>query len=77
MWDLTNKQKVNSTATISSICVGPKSRLFAHLCHMVPISIMHSTLNDDNTKLKVDFFNGYRDGDCVFYISATGFKGDF
>ena len=25
----------------------------------------------------IDFFNGYRDGDPVFYISATDFKWDF
>ena len=77
MWDLTNKQKVNSTAIISSISAGPKSRLFGPLCRMVLLSIMRPALKGDNTKLEVDFFNDYRDGDRVFYISATGFKGDF
>ena len=74
MWDLTNKQKFNSTATISSICAGPKSRLFVPLYYMVPISIMHPALKGDSTKLEVDFFNGYCDGNRVFYISAIGFK---
>ena len=32
--------------------------------------IVRSTLKNDITKLEVDFFNGYRDGDYVFYISA-------
>ena len=39
--------------------------------------IVRHALKGDNTKLEADFFNGYRDGDRVFYISATDAKGDF
>ena len=39
--------------------------------------IVQSVLKGDITKVHVDFFNGYCDGDRVFYISATDSKGDF
>jgi hypothetical protein len=71
VWELTNKRKVNSTSTISSIRVGPNTRLYVPLCRMVSMPIMRPALKGDITKLEADFFNGYRDGDCVFYISAT------
>ena len=51
--------------------------LVVPLCHMVPILIVCPALNSDITKLEVDFFNGYYDGDHVFYMSATNSKGDF
>src|SRR5450631_254024 len=35
VWELTDKRKVNSTSTISSIRAGPKSRLRVPLCRMV------------------------------------------
>ena len=38
---------------------------------------MRPALNGDISKLEADFFNGYRDGDRVFYISATDSKGNF
>ena len=37
VWELTNKRKVNSIVTISSIRVEPKSRLLVFLCRMVPM----------------------------------------
>ena len=70
MWMLTDK-KDNSTITISSICTEHKSRLFLSLCRMVPMPIVQHALKGDIIKLEADFFNGYRDGDYVFYISAT------
>ena len=69
MWMFTDK-KDNSTITISSICTEHKSRLFLSLCGMVPMPIVQHALKGDIIKLEADFFNGYRDGDCVFYISA-------
>ena len=69
MWMFTDK-KDNSTITISSICTEHKSRLFLSLCRMVPMPIVQHALKGDIIKLEADFFNGYRDGDCVFYISA-------
>jgi hypothetical protein len=77
VWELTNKRKVNSTSTISSIRVGPNARLRVPLCRMVPMPIVRHALKNDITKLEADFFNGYRDGDRVFYISATNSKGNF
>ena len=44
---------------------------------MVPMPIVRHALKGDITKLEADFFNGYRDGDRVFYISATDSNGDF
>jgi hypothetical protein len=44
---------------------------------MVPMPIVRPTLKDDITKLEADFFNGYRDGDRVYYLSATDSKGNF
>jgi hypothetical protein len=41
---------------------------------MISIPIVRPTLI---TKSKVDFFNGYRDGDRVFYISATDSNENF
>ena len=38
--------------------------------------IVRPVLKDDITKLEADIFNGYRDGDHVFYISAIESKGD-
>jgi len=76
VWELTDKRKVNSTSIISSIRVRPKSRLRIPLCRMVPMPIVRPALNGDISKLEADFFNGYRDGDRVFYISATDSKGD-
>lgn len=39
--------------------------------------IMWSALKGDIIKLQVDFFNGYRDVDRLFYISAIDPKWDF
>jgi hypothetical protein len=36
-----------------------------------------SSLKGDITRLEVGFFNGYRKGDRVFYLSATDSKGNF
>ena len=44
---------------------------------MVLIPIMRPTLKHDNIKLEANFFNGYRDDDHVFYISAIDSNGDF
>jgi hypothetical protein len=77
VWELTNKQKVNSTSTISSIRAGPNARLRIPLCRMVLIPIVRPALKGDITKLEANFFNGYRDGDRVFYLSATDSKGNF
>jgi hypothetical protein len=44
---------------------------------MVPMPIVRPALKGDITKLEADFFNGYCDGDRVFYISATDSKGYF
>ena len=44
---------------------------------MVPMPIVRHALKGDITKLEADFFNGYRDVDRVFYISATDSNGDF
>ena len=71
----TNK-KVNFTATIFSIRAGLESRLFVILCRMVPMPIVCPVLKGDITKLEIDFFYDYRDGDRVFYISATYSKRD-
>ena len=71
IWELTDKRKVNSTLTISSIRAGPNSRLRVPLCCIVPMPIVRPALKCDITKLEADFFNGYRDGDLVFYLSAT------
>ena len=38
--------------------------------------IVRLALKGDITKLEADFFNGYRDGDRVFYLSATDSKGN-
>jgi hypothetical protein len=77
MWELTNKQKVNFTSTNSSIRARPNARLRVPLCRMVPMPIVHHALKSDITKLEVDFFNCYHDGDRVFYLSATNSKGNF
>ena len=77
MWKLTEKRKVNSTTTISSICAGSKSCLFVPLCRMIPTLIVRSAFEGNITKLEADFFNGYRDDIRVFYISAIDSKGDF
>jgi len=77
VWELTDKRKVNSTSTISSIRAGPNSRLRVPLCRMVPMPIVRPALKGDITKLEADFFNGYRDGDRVFYLSATDSNGNF
>jgi hypothetical protein len=55
VWELTNKRKVNSTSTISSIRAGPKVRLRVPLCCMVLMPIMRHALKGDITKLEVDF----------------------
>jgi hypothetical protein len=47
------------------------------LCRMVPMLTIRHALKGDITKLEADFFNGYRDGDRVFYLSATDSKGNF
>ena len=39
--------------------------------------VVRFALKGDITKLDIDFFNGYRDADCVFYISAIDSKRDF
>jgi hypothetical protein len=77
VWELTNKRKVNSTSIIFLIRVRPKSRLRIPLCRMVPMSIVRPALNGDISKLEASFVNGYRDGDRVFYISATDSKRNF
>ena len=77
MFELTNKRKVNSTSTIYAIRVEPNSRMCLPLCHMVPMPIVCHVLKGDIIKLEADFLNGYRDGDCVFYISATDSRGYF
>ena len=77
VWEFTDKRNVNFTSIISSIRVRPKSRLRISLCCMVPMPIMRPALNGDISKLEADFFNGNRDGDHVFYISATDSKGNF
>ena len=77
VWELTNKRKVNSTSMIFSICVRPKFPLHIPLCRMVPMPIVRPTLNGNISKLEAGFFNGYRDIDRVFYISATDSKGNF
>jgi hypothetical protein len=77
VWELTNKRKVNSTSTISSIRARPNARFREPLCRMVPMPIVRPALKGDITKLEADFFNGYRDGDRVFYLSATDSKGNF
>ena len=77
VWELTDKTKINSTATIFLIRAEPKFRLFVPLCHMVPMPIVRHALNGDIIKLEVGFFNDDRDDDRVFYISATDFKGNF
>jgi hypothetical protein len=68
VWELTNKRKVNSTSTISSIRAGPNARFRVPLCHMVPMPIVRPALQGDFIKLEADFFNSYRDGDRVFYL---------
>ena len=70
MRELTDKQKV----IIISIRAGPKSCLCIPLCRMVVNTIVHHALKYDITKLEVDFFNGYCDGDRVFYISFNDSK---
>ena len=75
--ELTNKWKVNFTSIIFAICAGPNARMRVPLCRMVPMPIVRPALKGDITKLEADFFNGYRDGDCVFYISATDSKVNF
>jgi hypothetical protein len=77
VWKLTNKRKVNSTSTISSIRAGHNARLRVPLYRMVPMPIVRPALKGDITKLEADFFNDYRDGDRVFYLSATDSKGNF
>ena len=78
MLKLKGQQKVSSIATISSIHVGFKSRLFVLLCCMVSISIMRPTLKGYIIKLKVDFFNGYRDNDrCQRKCTLSGKHGIF
>ena len=37
MWELTDKQNVNSTFPISSICARSRSRLFVPLYRMIPM----------------------------------------
>ena len=76
VWKLTDKQKVNSTATIFLIRAGLESRLFITLCRMVPMPIVRPALKGDITKLEIDLFYDYRDGNRVFYISATNSKRD-
>jgi hypothetical protein len=44
---------------------------------MIPMSIVQHALKGDITKLGADFFNGYRDVDRVFYLSATDSKETF
>jgi hypothetical protein len=44
---------------------------------MVPMPIVRLVLKGDITKLEADFFNSYRDGDRVFYMSATDSKRNF
>ena len=39
--------------------------------------IVHYALKVDITRLEVDFFNSYHDGDCIFYISAADSKETF
>ena len=77
VWEPTDKRKVYSTSTISSIRVGSKFHLRVPLCWMVHMLIVRFGLKGDITKLEVDFPNGYRNGDRVFYISATDSKGNF
>jgi len=66
VWELTNKRKVNSTFTIYSIRAGSNGGLYVLLCRMVPMPIVRPALKGDITKLEVDIFNGYRDGDRGF-----------
>ena len=56
---------------------GPNSCLRVPLCRMVPMPIVRHALKDDIAKLEADFFNGYRDDDRVFYLSATDSNGNF
>ena len=55
MWELTNKRKVNSIFTISTICVGPYTRLCVPLCRMVLMPVVRPVLKGDITKLEADF----------------------
>jgi hypothetical protein len=77
MWELMKKRKINSSSTISSIRARPNARLRVPLCRMVSMPIVRYLLKDDITKLEADFFNGYRDGDRVIYLSANDYKRNF
>lgn len=41
------------------------------LCHMIAMPIVCLALKTDILKLEGDFFNGNRNGDCVFYLFVT------
>lgn len=44
---------------------------------MVAIPIVRPALKDNIVKLESEFFNGYRNGDRVLYISSINFIRDF
>ena len=77
VWQTYGQTKGQLYYCIFSIHAGFKSRLFVHLCCMVPMFIICHVLKGDISKLEVNFFNRYREGDHVFYISAIDSKGDF
>ncbi len=45
------------------------------LCRMVPMLVVRLALKIDILKMEQAFHMGYREGDKVFYLSLTSWKG--
>ena len=69
VWEVVDKQNINSTTTIFSFYTRLMFRFCVPLCCMV---VMHQSLAGDITELEFDFFNNYHNGHYVFYISSRG-----
>ena len=67
------KEKLDSNAIIQDLRFKPhKSRRMKILLYwMTPLLLVRPILQPDMLRLEAEFVHGYRDVDCVFYVSIT------
>ena len=65
------KKKINSIINQLRVIPHAKSRFCVPLCRLVVLPLVRPILEGDVQLLETEFSNGYREGDCVLYVSVT------
>jgi hypothetical protein len=70
--------KTNMGEILEKYKISPKwkARMAIPLCMMVPMLIMKLAFKIDILKMKQAFHMGYKEGDKVFYLFPTSWKGE-